>query len=54
MTIEQLADLQLKQAKTHKFPLEGWDKVSVDRYFLLSLFIVLVHIIQQRMILVIN
>ena len=39
MTIEHLADLQLKQAKTHKFPLEGWNKVSVDRYFIFSSFI---------------
>lgn len=30
MTVEHLADLQLKQAKTHKSPMEGWDKISVD------------------------
>lgn len=32
MTVEYLADLQLKQAKTHRTALEGWDKISVDTF----------------------
>ena len=32
MTLEQLADLQMKQAKTHKTAMEGWDPVSRDMY----------------------
>ena len=32
MTIEDLADLQIRQLTNHKASLEGWERISTDTY----------------------